>query len=436
MKYLWGAADFAIVLVDLTTVPEDSTINPVTVAAGDGLADEAVEVDQTDQQPGQQNSELPEGISAFSGTTARTSHSGQELADLSSEEVLGALPKLSNPSDKILSYLMPQIVSEPAIASVMTRLHMTNSKKTLERLGDALKAQSNAFGNDTYISLYSTLSTLLGVRHVSDEEAGIWRPDALLQKANLAVLLMRVLSSSWLNQRADFIEELDDVFPQVFITKLADSEAITPGSSTLRDATFQLALEVRTQCAISLLARHSTQHNFDSNVVLQQIFFEDSKIVRGWSIASIRSEELTKEARKKILSRLQKLWKVFKTDDSGTLEHPSDCTEQLQQLFSWNNFVNQIVGWVNSRLNELHNQIQTCGGPQEITTALKKELQRRRQAPTLENDDAIRIDYESPPAESLNTASEQPKDLLQKPSRTRMLQLKPFRFVIPCREQT
>ena len=385
-------------------------------------------------RPLQQDSKSPGGVSAFSGTTARTSRSAQELVELSSEDMLDALPDLSSASDKILSYLMPPEISETTIASITNQLQKKDSRtnKNLRRLGNTFQVQRDIFGGESYIDPNAALRVFLGMRNASDNRAGVWRPDPLLQKANLAVLAPSVLSYPWQNQNDQFIEVLEQSFPLPFMTGFSPPDTLAPGFSALSMQTLQLALEIRTQYVIILLTRLLGQPNFDSDVVLQEVFYQDTKNLKGWDFVSLRSEDMTKELQQTILSRLQHLRQAFTETSLTSFEGRAASIEQLKTTFPWQDFVRQAIIWINLRLHEIEAQVISSGGPEGIAQALNDEIQRKRLAQksivdgstTVDDDDAqIELNYEAPS----DTTSEQQQVLLRKPTKANAFKLGQFK---------
>ena len=199
----------------------------------------------------------------------RTSLPVQDSADPNTEGMLDALPDLSEAADKLLGCLMPGEISDATVARQMTKLHTKGTTASINwrRHGNSFQAQRELFGSDLYINPFAALKTLLGTNQLSEATSSPWRPDALFHKANLAVLASSIFTRPWQEEDDQFIEELEQAFPRYFTEALASSDTLMPGHSILLAETFQFALEVRTQYAITLLARHSSQPNFDSDCV-------------------------------------------------------------------------------------------------------------------------------------------------------------------------
>ena len=336
--------------------------------------------------------------------------------------MLDALPDLSEAADKLLGCLVPSEISEAKITSQMTKLHTkgTITSVNWRRHSNAFQAQRELYGSDSYINPSAALKTLIGKKQLSEATSGPWRPDALLQKANLAVLASNIFTHPWQEQGDQFIEDLEQAFPRYF-TEALSSDTLMPGHSTLIVETFQFALEVRTQYAITLLDRYSAQPNFDSDVVLHQIFYKNKDVLKGWYVLGIQSENLTNEYEDAILKRLAQLRAAF-TDFS---ESAIAGTERLRTTFPWNSFVHDTVAWISKRMKEIEAQIVASGGNQAICESLGNEVQRLRSTRPSMNYDHLVLNYE-PPSEASNTASEH-QNVTSKPMPVKVLKMGQFK---------
>lgn len=400
-------------------------VYPALETAEDGGAGDNVEDAGVDQQPTQQNYKSPGGLSAFSGTTARISLPAHELTQLNLEDMLDTLPDLSDASDKLLSFVIPAEISEVSIARAMAQLQNNNTRenKKLRRLCDTFERQRTEFGGDSFVSVGETLERLLG-RSAGpiDEQTASWRPDALLQKSNLAILASRMLSVGEQDQNEQFLEDIAGTFPQPFAQRLGIPEKLTPECSALAEATFQLALEIRTQEAIMLLARHSGRVNFDPDTALRQMFYDASDL-KGWAVSGLQNVDLRMEAQDTILGRVKQLREAF-DQLSGV--------ESLRVKFPWSSFVQQTVAWAGQRLTEIDIQTTTHGGAHAICQSLIDVIQSRRFGQSLESqgvdneseDTELRLHYD-PPSESRATSDQQ--DASNRPARADELNLPPFR---------
>ena len=399
--------------------------------AKDAGAGDNSEMFQAGQQMTQQKNKSPGGLSAISGTTARTSFPTQDPTGSNSEDILDTLPDLSDTADRFLSFVIPAEISEVSVATTIAQLHNkdTHENKKLRRLGDTFERQRKEYGGDSYINVGDTLRRLLGEKAAPvDEQTASWRPDALLQKANLAILVFQMLSSEEQKQKEIFLEDIAGIFPRPFAQRLGNSEDLTIECSALAEATFRLALEVRTQEAIMLIAKHVGELNFDPDTALLQIFY-DAKELKGWAVSGLRAAELQDEAKKKILGRVEELRVAFR---STTSDERSSAVEILRETFPWTLFTQQMVAWAGQRLIEIETQTTTYGGARVICQRLSDVIHRSMLEKSLESGDVdhendgqeLQLEFETP-YESRGTS----EHTSVTPARANELRLAQFRSV-------
>lgn len=437
--------DQKLTSLDLSVVIEDpSVLYPKLETAEDDGAGENVEDAGAGQRQLQQNYKSPGGLSAFSGTTARISLPAQDFTEISSEGMLDTLPDLSEASGKLLSFVIPAELSEASIARTMAQLQNkdTGGHKKLKRLGDTFERQRKEYGGGSYIDVGETLKRLLGRKAGPiDEQTASWRPDALLQKANLAILVLRMLSIAEQEKKDQFLEDLAGTFPQPFAQKLGLPESLTPECSALAEATFHQALEVRTQEAIMLLARHVGKINFDPDTALLQVFYDVANHLKGWVVSGLRIADLGREAKDTILGRVEQLREAFSSNVPTSSDGQASGVESLRVNFPWTTFAQQMLAWAGRRLTEIEIQTTTYGGAQAICQGLVNVIQSGRLGQSLESDGVdnesdrqeIRLEYATP-SESRATSEQQ--DASTRPARVDELNLAQFRSVDTCQSRS
>ena len=415
-------------------VEDSSVVYPDLETVEAGGAGENVQDAGAGQPPARPNHKSPGSLSAFSGTTARTSFPTQELTELSVEDMTDTLPDLSDASDKLLKFVNPTELSEASVATIMAQLQNKNTRehKKLKRLGDTFERQRKEYGGDSYINVGDTLRRLLGRKPSPiNENTASWRPDALFQKANLAILVLHILSIANQDQKDHFIEDIAGTFPLPFMQRLGLPQSLAPECSALAEATFELALEVRTQEAIMLVGRHVGKINFDPDTALLQVFW-DSNNLKGWAVSGLRMVDLTKEAKDIILSRIEQLRGAFKLDEPMPSEGRSSGVESLRASFSWTTFAQRAIAWAGQRLMEIEIQTTTYGGAQAICQGFSDVIQNGILGQSLESDEIenqsespeLRLDFE---AQSESRATSEQQDAPARPGRANALSLAQFR---------
>ena len=385
--------------------------------------------------PIQQHHKSPGDLSAFSGTTARISLPAQELTEVSPEDMLDTLPDLLDASEKLLSFVIPAELSESSVDRAMAQLQNKDTReyKKLKRLGDIFERQRREYGGDSYINVGETLRRLLGRKAgPMNEQTARWRPDPLLQKANLAVLVSRMLSFAEQDQKDQLLEEIASTFPRPFAQRLGLPNSPAPEYSALAEATFQVALEVRTQEAIMLLTRHVGKLNFDLDDALLQVFYDANDHIKGWAVSGLRTADLRKEAKDRIHGRVEQLREAFNVPAS--FDSQSSGVDSLRVNFPWTTFAQQLIAWAGQRRTEIEIQTTTCGGAQSICQKLTDVIQSERLRQSLDRDDVdnesdgseVRIEYDTP-SDSHATSEQQGQS--RRSARAGELNLAQFRSV-------
>ena len=321
-----------------------------------------------------------EGASVFSGTTARTSRSAQELLGLNAEDMLDALPDLSDTSDKLLRLLAPPDVSDAVVEDIRNNLKNPESRtsKNFKRLCDTFQIPRKFYGNSPYIHRAAVLRAFFGEIRIADVTYGPWRPDPLLQKANVCKLLMTILNPLGNVESGQIIEELDQIFPAPFLHSFVKPEHLIShaGSSTLWEDTLKLGLDLRTQHAIMLLTRHINQENFDPDTVLYQVFYQARDRLNGWNLAGMRAEELPEEFEDMVTYRLSLIRQSFPSNPQASRTGQLVDMGHLESNFPREGFANKVVAWSRARLDELQRQINIAegDGAENIRRALEHEV--------------------------------------------------------------
>ena len=408
-------------IIDLSIVVEDQDV-VYPELEDDNNGGEDMDDDAAVQNQLRRETKSPGAASAISGTTARTSHSAQELADLDQESMLDALPDLLGAACKILNLLAPQNALPAHIIGNVKDLQNPGSRasKNLQRLEGTFRLQRALYGTEQFINMIIALRALLKVRHFSQVGSGPWRPDGVLQMANLTTLVMTILPAHRQDPSAQHaLEKLEREFPRPFLFEIEVTQAgsvASMGHSGMLENTFAMALELRTQFLIMLLSRHLNQPNFDPDTVLKQVFFESENAVKGWDTPGLQGEELSKQQVEVIKQRVQQIRQLFPEDSQALAAGQFVDLERLGATFPWSAFITSIASWCRRRQDEIEAQLEYQGGLENIVQALGDENRRRDALLTFDvqgevTDDEgrshlVELDYE-PPSERSEATSDQ-----------------------------
>lgn len=420
---------------ELSMVAEDqSVVYPHFQSDDNQNVNSPLEVQDSLQRKNMPDTKSPGGVSAFSGTTARTSRSALESANLDAEDALDAFPALVSSSDGLLRFLVPDKFTRETITSIRRDVQSkeTRACKNFLRLGKTFQVQRDVFGSDLLLDPLQIVKALTGTKDAFDLPPGSWRPDSLLQKTNFAVLASYILTSPRNAENETFWQELDHEFPRHFLGDSGNSMDSKRGQRSLSQETFHLALEIRTQYVIMLLRGHLEQINFDFDLVIKQVFFTELDNLRGWDLAGFRSEDLTHDAEDAITQRIHAIRHACKQNPSSESGADIDIVERVSNEFPWDDFIYQSIHWIRKQLDEIGIQIASVGGADAILRLLTEEVQKRRAAgqPVAENQigsPKIHLQYETPP-----DISHTPSEMLKKKKATtnlKQLRSGPFRSV-------
>ena len=329
--------------------------------------------DGGDEEQVQQNLNSPGASSAISGTTARTSHSAQELADLSSEEMLDALPDLADASDKLLNHLLFQDVSQSNTERVAKSLQdpRSRTRKTMNRLTSSFVLHKEVYGNEAYINISIAIRGVLGVRRMDQVGEGPWRPDDILYKANLANMVMNMLSIPP-HSNQPFLEKMERDFPAPFLSQLVTTKesAKSSGASVLVNDTFEAAFQLRVQFFLSMLGRNQGQSGFDPDNLLSAVFYEDPSSIKGWDVDGLRSQDLNKWQINTITERLERIQGNFDGEQVVDID-------ALKLAYPWTTCLSNLVSWAILRKDEIEAHLTSCGGVGNIKERLGQEALHR-----------------------------------------------------------
>ena len=364
--------------------------------------------------------EASQRLSAISGTTAITSYSMQEPTQVNSEVLLDALPELSYASDQILSMFAPLYDSDTVDAKILYELQNLESRhgKKLQRLDSTFRVSKDVFGTEPYINTSLAVRALLGSKQTPKARDVPWRPDSILEKSNLTTLVTTaILHRQNSQQSGHMFEKLDEDFPSPFLQRFVSSPAESvamAGCSILLQDTLWVALELRTQICMMLLARYAHQPNFDPDIVLHQTFYESKEKLKGWRVEGMQSDNLSIQFQEQILQRVKNIRQKFPEDENDLRNGISVDLDLLSSTFPWSAFVMQIISWSRLRLVEIERQLIVHGGADSVVKALegyKTNVQDSLMRPELmvveENGPLVELEYNPPASELLHTSSDE-----------------------------
>lgn len=320
-------------------------------------------------------------IGSSFNATAQTTYSEIALEDLDQDAMIDALVSLYQAANALLKFLN---VQDPGKADELRRdLQIPDSRtfKRLQRFYEAFKLHKGHFGDKNYIEPEIAVRGLLRVRYWNEVGEGVWRPDNILQLANVAKLAYDLFPSSRESREAKVtLELLWETFPKNFLTDLSEATAEL-GGSTLVQETFRFALESRVQYAISVLMEYD---NLDPDKTAVQIFYAEEDQLRGFHGPGLVGEDgvLPTQYEKPVIQVLRKMKSHFRKTEPF-VDFPG-----LERDFPWSRFLEISNQWIQKRASELKDKISAQGGSETIQDRLQNESERRQALDLLGDDDA------------------------------------------------
>ena len=186
----------------------------------------------------------------ISGTTAKTSFSQEEVAEMDADVILDQFPRLATTADDLAKFLAPSGDKTDPVLWKDIRISNTKEAKLYNRRLEAFETSKMGYGSQDYIQPRHILRALLGADSDDEITSGNFRPDNIIAGVNLATLLRVLLVTCEPSKLSDAglssLEQLETFFPAVISGPQFDM------------TTFQMCLEIQTQLAIARLAASSS----------------------------------------------------------------------------------------------------------------------------------------------------------------------------------
>lgn len=335
----------------------------------------------------QMPTQSPGAASQMSGTTAMSSFSMTEAESLEPKYITKHLRKLCDAAGEFLEHLVPDNAIVEEDLQHIQDMQMPDAEFTEEYrdFETELEVHLRHFmtENHEYIHLRAIHRALFGEnREVAAAHSGL---DLILYLANILVFGKEMIYSDRSDKVMwDVLRTLDNTFPSQFVPALnSDARPTAAGESTLLQATFALALELRTQLAILVLERASIDKSFNPDETLREVFFRSEasqevggSVLRGWNAVELGGYDaiLPEHFDKQIVERLENMRKFFHMDDASLEQEDMLDLEGLSSNFPWEATVLRMLHWVRLRHRELHAAIEELGGPTTILQNVKREM--------------------------------------------------------------
>nr|POF04200.1 hypothetical protein CFP56_21955 [Quercus suber] len=361
-------------LSDLATVDEGQD-----AAQRDSSAVEAVEAEQqaafaegSDEDEENTRAAASRRISThsgYSGTTAKTSFSQEQISELDPDIMVADLPIAASTAEELARQFLPNDRNALRIIWKEIRTPSSRSHKLYRTRVATFDLCSQSFGQQDYIQPSFVLRALLRVASTDDVPAGPWRPDSVIYRINLIRMMRNVLIKSpnptdFMDHDLDDLVMLDDFFPNAI------------AGSNFDDETLKMCLAIQTQVALARLMFHQDDPSFSANETISNVFLsvnEDHELVYKHieALELAVGDENARDLWSRLINpRITELRSAFRRSH----EH---AITTLRVRHTWESFVDQLITYYQVRKHQLDHDIALAGGASLIIETLVREVQRR-----------------------------------------------------------
>ncbi|KAJ5594330.1 uncharacterized protein N7459_000538 [Penicillium hispanicum] len=331
--------------------------------------------------------ETQEGHSKLSGTTVFNQDSEDESEDgeLNALSVVDELPDLQQAAAGFLKILVSGSADSKSILDAAKRLKdpKNTEKKRLKSHTKKLVDRMKQFGPQTFIDVdqIQRLVPTISSKH-SDRP---WSPLPVLHSANCARLALELLLATAGSESSNqIIRNLETQFPAPFMDRMADSSRSTSaGASAAEAATFELALEIRTQFFIMELSRRANEEGFDPASILRGVFYHDLALddeeldpgsLRGFKLAGTFEDEnghLPDRFQDAVTDRFAEL-EAGLVDEDGLHN-----AKALAAAYPWTRVLVRTARFVHVREKEIKRDLQIQPDFDDIQAAIVRQIRLR-----------------------------------------------------------
>lgn len=371
------------------------------------------------------------GLSQSTGPRYDT-FSQTELQLLDPENMESNLEDLNSQARKLLAQFRNPSGRADELKSLIRQFQNPDSRerqKVKNCWADLQVLQSVFTSSGEYLKPETILRSLLRKKHTQPlpKASKPWRPDDVIYKANLAILVHTVMTGSADHDTIDALMGAEQIFSSPFALKFVTPGGRTmPGHSNLIPDTFEFALELRTQVLVGNLRANMTQSAAAFMIRNAMLDFDDNdddygddasehqmlnhalshnRYAKGWELLDPHTLG-TEEYAGMIIRRAGEITTALFSDIKDPFVDSSASLEsglaKLRKMFPWEQFQKHLLRWANLRLSEIDNSIKQLGGIDEIVTALEQEIRNRLDNPhAYDNEDVS--DEQALPSVERNT---------------------------------
>ncbi|WPA99253.1 uncharacterized protein RHO25_003870 [Cercospora beticola] len=356
----------------LTAAPELPTVDENSLFVGEDADADAEAEEDVDARLDEQLNGSPRRNSigsAFSGTTAKTSFSQDEINKLDHEVICDVLPDILSAAERLTQLLVPNGANTPPETWKEIKRSGSKHNKLFTTRWESLRIHKPSLTSVEYIEPRYVLRALLNVASMAEVQPAAWRPDNVLYKINMALMLRTVLvqcdPADWTEEATGALESLDMAFPAC----IAGGE--------FKFAALDLWLELAAHVTIHRLeAAIESEPNFSAHEEIDNVFYDadsEFKHAKTLGLASANQEDFAR-AMEMVNQRISVLKEPFGQDDG---KDATAANGYLKAQFRWDDFRSHALRYFDARIAEVNNRIEAAGGVQTIVSGLEQEVERR-----------------------------------------------------------
>lgn len=314
------------------------------------------------------------GASAISGTTAKTSWSEEVVASLDNVIMAESIGPLHGATESLLKLVMPQSPLRNIVRRQIVSDGTREQRLYRHRL-ELFNLQKRAFGHQKYIQPSLVLRAFLGSPSLADIPESEWRPNAIIFKANLFMMLNALLiknhgDPSSNDEFHSALETIEHAFP----TAVAGGE--------FSNETFELSKALTVQVAIMRMTRTLEQPDPNPAGIATDSFMidgQDGQTYRHWRAFRMESLGLPQQlaCNAMITQLVNELKEPF---DSASGLSPRAAIDLLLDKHSWHDLEERLKAYHDARHQELNRRIEDAGGIDAIQEALNHDMFLRSEA--------------------------------------------------------
>jgi hypothetical protein len=325
--------------------------------------------------------------------------------------MISAIKPLLIDSEQLLNFIATKDFSNAAVRDGFLHGKSRNAEK-LAKLQHRLRDSCEDFGesDDLFpVDSKATVRKIIGEEIWERVSGSKWRPDAVFQLANLAILAAALLdASAQSSEEYGFLHLMWEQFPSPYLygAREHNDGGLSEGYSTLRQETFEVGLEIRTQYAISLMVERRMDPNFDPVDVVIEVFYLDgdgeNTQLLGFPAEGLSTGEksLPEDFEQETTQRIQAIQEHISDELPTSID-----IDALRAAFPWEATLPQTLRWVRARAAELNAQLAGHGGIDQML----RSLQARINTAGMQDRDNVREDDPQEPIAS-HPASETPRN--------------------------